>query len=218
MLASPPRLDCLRARLVLVRGLTSPPHLGVTRRTSSEVLEAAVVPDHVVGAPRLLVLVQLALLAALQPGLAALGQPLLADLVVGDHGDGGVEGALHRGLEQQRHLDHGDLDLGAELLAPSSTASPTRGWVWDSSQRSSSGRSKTISATLSRSTSPPGATSGPQRSTSSSRTSSRSSRSWATRSVESVAAPARSKAASASDLPAPIPPVRPMKRVKGEAP
>ena len=47
-----------------------------------------------------------------------------AHLVGGDHRDAGVEDALHPGLEEQRHLDHGDLGLvrqrgeqGADPLA-----------------------------------------------------------------------------------------------------
>ena len=54
----------------------------------------------------------------------------------------------------------------------------------------------------------------PQRSTSRSRTRSSASSSWTTASVESVAAPSRPSAASASDLPAAIAPVRPTNGIR----
>src|SRR6478735_5375357 len=60
-----------------------------------------------------------------------------------------------------------------------------------------------------RSTRPSRATSGPQRATTRSRTSGSSYSEWTTWSVEIVAAPKRLSAAKASDLPAPMPPVRP---------
>src|SRR3954452_8142002 len=64
---------------------------------------------------------------------------------------------------------------------------------------------------------PPGATSSPSSATSRSRTSSVFSSSCVTASVDSVAAPRRSSARSASDLPAPMPPVRPTNGVLGVA-
>src|SRR3954452_6479109 len=91
------------------------------------------------------------------------------------------------------------------------TRSPTRGHNTPSSHLRSSGCANTSSATALRSICPPGATGAPKRDTSSSRTSSLASRSWTTASVESVAAPRSSSALSASDFPAPIPPVRPTK-------
>ena len=61
-----------------------------------------------------------------------------------------------------------------------------------------------------RSTLPSGATSGPQRSIRRPTSGSESSSSWTTASLESVAAPNRENAASASDFPAAMPPVRPI--------
>ena len=57
----------------LLRGALSPETSAATALTF-EVLERAVVADHVVGAAGLLVLVELPLLAALEAGLAALGK------------------------------------------------------------------------------------------------------------------------------------------------
>ena len=131
-------------------------------------------------------------------------------LLGGDDRDGRVEDVVAAALEQQRHLDHGDLGLGRQRGDQAAVRSPTRGWICASSQVSCSGSAKTISPIRARSTPPAAATSGPQRSTRRPRSGSDSSSSWTTASLESVAAPSRPKAASASDLPAAIPPVRPI--------
>jgi hypothetical protein len=72
----------------------------------------------VVGPPRLLLLVELARLAAREPGLAASCEALLPDRIGGDNRGGRVERVLHRRLEQQRHLDDRDLDFVAERPPP----------------------------------------------------------------------------------------------------
>ena len=53
-----------------------------------------------------------------RPALASLTEAGVPQLVVGDDGHGGVEGVLHRGLEEQRDLDDRDRHLGVEALAP----------------------------------------------------------------------------------------------------
>src|SRR5512133_501605 len=85
----------------------------------------------------------------------------------------------------------------------------TSGWSRPSSQSSASRSAKTISAIAPRSTSPFSAkTASPKRSFSASRTDSSScSRRWTMSSLEMTAAPWRAKAARASLLPAPMPPV-----------
>src|SRR5690349_19307859 len=85
----------------------------------------------------------------------------------------------------------------------------TRGCNSASSQSSASRSAKTISASAERSTSPSSAKSpSPKRSRRASRTSSSSrSRRWTISSLEMTAAPWRAKAARASLLPAPMPPV-----------
>ena len=62
--------------------------------------------------PGLLLLGELARLALVDQGVAACRGALAANVVGGDDRDGGVEDAVHAGLEQQRHLDHGDLGAG----------------------------------------------------------------------------------------------------------
>src|ERR1700761_2692233 len=99
---------------------------------------------------------------------------------------------------------------GSPAIQPAVSA-PTSGWSVDSSHFSCSGWAKTMPPIRPRSVgAPSGATSGPQRSASFARSDSLSSRSWTTASLESVAAPSRPKAASASDLPAAMPPVSPI--------
>src|SRR5436190_1434270 len=93
----------------------------------------------------------------------------------------------------------------------SHTRCPTRGHRSSSSHLRSSSEANALAATAERSTSPFGATSGPHRETTAARTSSEAYRSRTTSSVESVAAPRRSSAASAVDFPAASPPVRPTK-------
>src|SRR6266508_2436024 len=85
----------------------------------------------------------------------------------------------------------------------------TRGCRRRSSQSSCSGSAKTMSAMRPRSTWPSGPkTPSPKRSRSAARTSSSElSRSWTISSLEITAAPCRANARSASDFPAPIPPV-----------
>src|SRR5215212_736145 len=102
-LRSPSRLAlCRRSRES--SGCRQHPDHG--RQVALGFLDRPVVDYGVVGAGRLLVLGQL----ARHPLVCRLMAPALraarADLLVGDHRDGGVEGALHAGLEQQRYLDH----------------------------------------------------------------------------------------------------------------
>ena len=157
------------------------------------------------------VLGELARLALADQGVAARLGALAADLVGGDDGDGGVEDRLHPALEQQRHLDHGDLGvLAAASRARRRSARPTRGWICASSQVSSSGSAKTISPIWSRSTLPlgrdllpPALDQAPQQ------------RLGIEQLVHHRVAgdrrrASRSKAASASDFPAAIPPVSPI--------
>src|SRR5687768_15763314 len=73
-----------------------------------EVLERAVVDDHVRRSLSLLVLGELASGPALQRGEVASPLARVAQLVVRDHRDDGVEHILHPGLEEQRHLDDPD--------------------------------------------------------------------------------------------------------------
>jgi hypothetical protein len=55
---------------------------------------------------RLLFLRELSGGALVQRGVSAARCPRRAQILFRDHSDGGVERALHRRLEQQRHLDH----------------------------------------------------------------------------------------------------------------
>ena len=163
---------------------------------------------------RLLLLSQLALGALVHRFVPARAARCGADLLVGDDGDGRVVAAVEAGLEQQRHLDdqRARRRVAAGLLGSthSTTRCPTRGHSCDSSQlRSSSdgegalgdrgavdrrrrGDHLVAPALAHRAT-----TSGSAYS------------SWTTASADRVAAPRRSSAASASDFPAPMPPVRP---------
>jgi hypothetical protein len=54
--------------------------------------------------------------------MPASGRPLTPYLVLGDDRDGGAEGRRQLRLEQQRHLDHGDVRIGWERHQP--TADP----------------------------------------------------------------------------------------------
>ena len=124
-----------------------------------------------------------------------------------DH-DRRVEGALHPGLEQQRHLHDGNAALPASP-PPGDDPLADEGVQGASSQVSSSGRPKTIAPTAAAVDAAAGATSGPQRSTSESRT-----RVGTEQLVHDGVGgqrrgASRSSAASASDLPAAIAPVRP---------
>ena len=92
--------------------------------------------------------------------------------------------------------------------------SPTRGHSMASSHSRSSGVANARLASSPRSITPPGATVGPNRSVTAASTSSEPYSSCTTRSVDSTAAPARSSASSAVDLPAPIPPVSPMNGIR----
>src|SRR5918997_226248 len=85
---------------------------------------------------------------------------------------------------------------------------PTRGQISPSSQARSSGDAKARAAIAGRSTTPPGATSSPQRATTRSRSSGEAYSSCTTASVDSVAAPSRRSASRAVDLPAAGPLVR----------
>ena len=71
-----------------------------------------------VGPLGLLLLVELAGVALADQGVAAGLGAGAAHLVGGDDGDAGVEDALHPGLEEQRHLDHGDLGPGRQRGEP----------------------------------------------------------------------------------------------------
>ena len=155
------------------------------------------------------------LLAPREPGLAALGEPALPNLVVGDHGQRSRRRRPHPGLEQQRHLDHGDLGAGVERLAPREHLLADARVKLGLEPGELLGLPKTISATFGAVDLAAGSDLG--------RPSARpaladdivaAEQLVGDRSVERVAAPSRAAAASASDLPAPIPPVRPMKRVK----
>src|SRR5215212_6831034 len=102
-LRSPSRLAlCRRSRES--SGCRQHPNHG--RQVALEVLDRAVVDDGVVGARRLLVLRQLARHPLVDRLVAATCRAPHAHLLVGDHRDGRVEGALHAGLEEQRDLDH----------------------------------------------------------------------------------------------------------------
>ena len=176
-----------------------------------ELLDRAVVLDHVrrrgrpsppgrAGAPR-----------ARRPGRAARLGALAAHLVGGDDRDVVSKTPVHAGLEQQRHLDHGD--LGARRAARRARRRSARrpaGGAAPRARRAARGRRRRSRRPGRGRPSPSGATSAPQRSIRRPRSGSESSSSWTTASVEIVAAPRRSKAASASDLPAAIPPVRPI--------
>src|SRR5688500_13853186 len=83
-----------------------------------EFLRGAVVGDDVVCARGLLVLRELAARAPLEVGGPARPGALSADGVLGDHTDGCVEGRVEAGLEQQRHLDHGEPRARRKRLAP----------------------------------------------------------------------------------------------------
>ena len=176
-----------------------------------EVLDRAVVRDHVLGPRGLLLLGELARLALVDQGVAARLGALAAHLLGGDDGDGRVEDALHarpRTAAAPRPRRSRCRPGSEPSQAP--IRSPTSGWICGSSQVSCSGSAKTISPIRSRSTRPSGATSAPQRSTRRPSSGSESSSSWTTASLEIVAAPSRAKAASASDFPAAMPPVRPI--------
>src|SRR5918998_1800327 len=95
---------------------------------------------------------------------------------------------------------------------------PTRGQISPSSHARSSGDAKARAAIAGRSTTPPGATSSPQRATTRSRSSGEAYSSCTTASVDSVAAPSRRSACRAVDLPAPSPPVRPTNGTFANAP
>ena len=147
--------------------------------------------------------------------MAAGGRPLRTHGLVRDHGDRRVVDAVHAGLEEQRRLDdrggrrpdrarrpprarpRSALRRGARShprAIPDPRASRTRAW------RSPRGRPRRRARP-----------SAPQRATTASRSSGVAYSSCTTASVDSVAAPSRSSAASAVDLPAPRPPVRPTK-------
>ena len=68
--------------------------------------------------------VELARLALADQRVAARLGARAAHLVGGDDGDGGVEDAVHPGLEQQRHLDHGDLGLRGQRGQPGADPLP----------------------------------------------------------------------------------------------
>src|SRR5215218_6079667 len=95
---------------------------------------------------------------------------------------------------------------------------PTRGQTCPSSQARSCGSAKARAAIAARSTTPPGATSSPQRATTRSRSSGEAYSSCTTASVDSVAAPSRRSASRAVDLPAPSPPVRPTNGIGAPGP
>src|SRR5205807_8640509 len=84
-----------------------------------------------------------------------------------------------------------------------------------SSQARSSGVANATRASAARSTTPSSSTPAPKRERTAATTSGSEYSSCTTRSVESTAAPARSSADSAVDLPAPIPPVSPTNGIRG---
>ena len=122
--------------------------------------------------------------------------------------------ALHPGLEQQRHLHHRERGLGRQR--PRATRRPARrpaGEAPTPATRARRGARRRSPPTgravhLAVGAAPPRPSARPAVAHLVAVPSS----SWTTASVDSVAAPSRSKAARASDLPAPIPPVRPMKQ------
>ena len=134
---------------------------------------------------------ELARLAARRPGLAASAARARRTSSSAIDRDGRVEGVLHLRLEQQRHLDHGDLDVGRSEPAPGPDPSrrPAGGTAPPASEARRDRRRRSRRPGRGR-RAPPGATSAPQRSTSRCRAAAReSSSSCTTASLESVAAP-----------------------------
>ena len=134
-----------------------------------EVVDRAVVDDHVLGPLGLLLLGQLTRLAGVDQRVAAGGGALAADVLGGDDRDGGVEGRS-RGRPRRAAAPRSrrtPCRRGAPAIQAAVSA-PTAGWIRDSSQFSSAGSAKTMPPIRPRSVgAPSGATSGPQRSTSS---------------------------------------------------
>ena len=83
-----------------------------------ELLERAVVADHVGGSGGLLLLGELAVAPAFEQLGPTLGCSPRSGPVGGDHGHGGVEHVLEPRLEQQRHLDDRQGPRGRNLATP----------------------------------------------------------------------------------------------------
>ena len=78
-----------------------------TRQRLLQLIEGAVVADHELRSLRLFLLGQLATGARGDRRVAPLGGPALANLLVCDHRDRAVESRSHARLEEQRHLHDG---------------------------------------------------------------------------------------------------------------
>ena len=170
-----------------------------------ELRHGAVVSHHVGRPRRLFLLRELAARATLEQVRATVPCARGPHGVVGDHGDGGVEGILHPRLEEQRHLDHREGRLRRQGHPP--LGDPL------ADQRMEDATPATPAPRGARRRSHPpgpcpapaaGAISSPQRSTRPSRIRSSASSSCTRASLESVAAPSFANAAKASDLPAAI--------------
>src|SRR4051794_28058917 len=88
------------------------------RELALELLDAAVVDDHVVCPRRFLLLGQLARLALTDQRVAPCLRAPAPHLLRGRDGDGRIEDAVHSGLEEQRHLDRGELRARRQLGQP----------------------------------------------------------------------------------------------------
>ena len=190
---------------------SSPQRLDQRGQRPLEVLDRAVVLDHVVGPGRLLLLGELARLALVDQRVPARLGALAPHLVGGDDGDRGVEdplqlrsrtGAAPRPRRSRSRPAAGPSQAPIRSPPGGGSAPPAR-----SAPRGRRRRSRRSWRGRRGRRAPPPA---PQRSPAGRSSGSESSSSWTTASLESVAAPRRSKAARASDFPAAMPPVRPI--------